>query len=77
MSSLTNVEAMVKRAVIALLLPLFLRFHRKLNVLKVTSTQIWKITSMWKISFFEHLSSPHWPMYKPNFIPKSKSYTNA
>jgi hypothetical protein len=45
------------------------------NVLKVTSTQTWKITSMWKFSFYEHLSSPHWSMSEQFFIPKSKSCT--
>jgi len=42
----------------------------KSNVLKVTSTQTWKITSMWKFSFCEHLSSPHWPMNEPKFYPQ-------
>ncbi len=39
----------------------------KPSVLKVTSTQRWKITSIWKISFYEHLSSPHWLMSEPKF----------
>jgi len=42
----------------------------KLNVLRVTSTQTWKITSMWKFSFYEHLSSPHWLMSEQNFYPQ-------
>ncbi len=40
------------------------------NVLRVTSTQTWKITSMWKFSFCEHLSSPHWPMSESKFYPQ-------
>jgi hypothetical protein len=40
------------------------------NVLKVTSTQTWKITSMWKFSFYEHLSFPHWSMSEPKFYPQ-------
>jgi hypothetical protein len=39
----------------------------KFNVLRVTSTQTWKSTSMWKFSFYECLSSPYWPMREPKF----------
>ncbi len=42
----------------------------KLGVLRITSTQIWKITSMWKFSFCKHLSSPYWPMSEQNFYPQ-------
>ncbi len=42
----------------------------KPNVLRVRSTKTWKITSMWKFSFCEHLSSPHWPMSEPKFYPQ-------
>jgi hypothetical protein len=38
----------------------------KPNVLGVTFTQTWKITSMWKFSFYEHLSSWHWPISEEN-----------
>ncbi len=34
----------------------------KPNVLRLTSTQTWKITFIWKFSFYENLSSPYWPM---------------
>ncbi len=42
----------------------------KLNVFRITSTQTWKIISMWKFSFCEHLSSSHWPMNGQNFYPQ-------
>ncbi len=43
---------------------------QKPNVLRVTSTQTWKITSMWKFSFFEHLPFLDWPMNELEFYPK-------
>jgi hypothetical protein len=42
----------------------------KPNVLRVTSTQTWKITFIWKFSFYEHLSSPHWSMSQQIFYPQ-------
>jgi hypothetical protein len=33
-------------------------------------TQTGKITSIWKFSFFEHLSSPHWSMSEPKCHPQ-------
>jgi hypothetical protein len=49
----------------------------KPNVLRVTFTQTWKITSMGKFSFYEHLSSSHWPKSEQTFIPNSKSCTHV
>jgi hypothetical protein len=42
----------------------------KPNVLRVTSTQTWKITFMWKFSFFEHLPFLDWPMSELEFYPQ-------
>ncbi len=47
----------------------------KPNVLRVTFTQTWKITSMGKFSFYEQLSSSHWPTFTltnewANFYPQ-------
>jgi hypothetical protein len=49
----------------------------KPNVLRVTSTQTWKITSMWKFSFYEHVSFPHWPMNEPKFYPQVQIMHNC
>jgi hypothetical protein len=40
------------------------------QLLRVTSIQTWKITSMWKFSLCEHLSPPHWLMSEPKFYPQ-------
>jgi hypothetical protein len=37
------------------------------QLLRVTVIQTWEIIFMWKFSFCEHLSSPHWSMNEQIF----------